>query len=238
MSLFKMMNVTCPNCGEATTVNAVGSVNADRRPDLRDAILNNTFQDTTCENCSENFRLEPEFNYLDVGRGLWLAALPGREMLDFTESEPVARETYDTAYGKDAPAEAQVVGEGLTPRVTYGWQGVREKILLAEHDLDDVVVEVAKLELMRHIAQAPIGADVELRLYIVDEDTLTFLFVNMLTETPLDEVQAPRSFYNEIAEKRDAYRALIDRLDDSVFVDIRKLYMDDEEPQGDAEAAA
>lgn len=213
---------------------AVGSVNADRRPDLRDAILANTFQEVTCEHCAEKFRLEPEFNYLDVGRGLWIAALPGREMLDFREAEPQARDTYDTAYGKDAPAEAQTVGEGLTPRVTFGWQGAREKILLAEHGLEDAIVEISKLELMRHIDEAPVGAEIELRLYDVGEDTLTYLFLNMMTEETLDEVQAPRTLYNEISEKRDAYADLLGRLTDSVFVDIRKLYMDDGAPQEEA----
>ena len=234
MSLFKMMNVTCPSCGKATTMQAVGSVNADRRPDLRDAILDNTFQNVTCEHCATDFRLEPEFNYLDVGRGLWLAALPGREMLEFRTTEPIAQDTYDTAYGKDAPAEAQVVGQGLTPRVTYGWQGVREKILLAEHGLDDVVAELCKLELMRHLDQAPVGGNVECRLYAVDDTVLTFFFLDMDSEAVLDEVQAPRALYDEVAAKLTAYQALIDRLTDSVFVDIRKLYMDGDTPQEDA----
>ncbi|MGR3321324.1 MAG: CpXC domain-containing protein [Pseudooceanicola sp.] len=225
MSLFTTMSVTCPSCGKSMLMEAVGSVNADRRPDLRDAILDNTFQQVDCTNCGEAFRLEPEFNYLDVGRGQWIAAMSGREMVDFRDAAPEATGTFDTAYGKDSPAEAQTVGEGLTPRLTFGWQGIREKLLLREHGLDDGIVELCKFELMRNIENAPMGAEVELRLYIVDDDVLTFMFLNMMSEALIEEFQVPRRFYDEIAEKSEAYAPLLEKLTDSIFVDIRKLFM-------------
>ena len=67
MSLFVPMTVKCPSCDHPITMEAVGSVNADRRPDYRDDILENTFQDIACEKCGETFRMEPEFIYLDAG---------------------------------------------------------------------------------------------------------------------------------------------------------------------------
>jgi len=235
MSLFTTMNVTCPACSHTTTMEAVGSVNADRRPDLRDAILDSTFQLVPCPKCNEEFRLEPEFSYLDVGRGDWIAAMPGRQMVDFREQEPEAAESFATAYGKDAPAEAQTVGTDLTPRLTFGWQGLREKILISEHDLDDGIVELCKFELLRNIDEAPVGRNVELRLYMVEDALLTFLFLDMLSEETLEEVQVPRSLYDEISAKRDAYGPLLEQLTESVFVDMRKLFMgEDEATVGDS----
>ena len=44
MSLFNPAAAQCPNCGTAQDVQLVGSINADRRPDLRQQILDRTFQ--------------------------------------------------------------------------------------------------------------------------------------------------------------------------------------------------
>ena len=79
MSLFQSVNLTCPSCDSLITMDSVGSVNADRRPDLRDDIIHNRFQDVTCENCGNSFRLQPNFNYLDAGRGQWIAGMPALE---------------------------------------------------------------------------------------------------------------------------------------------------------------
>jgi CpXC protein len=48
MSKFETQTLTCPSCGEAVDFEAVASVNADRRPDLREAILDFSFQRQVC----------------------------------------------------------------------------------------------------------------------------------------------------------------------------------------------
>jgi hypothetical protein len=45
MSMFESIAVACPACGTQVDFDAVQSVNADRRPDLRAAILAGTFVD-------------------------------------------------------------------------------------------------------------------------------------------------------------------------------------------------
>ena len=66
MSIFKAMQLTCPVCRKAFDYEAVHSVNADRRPDLRAAILDGSFQQVDCPSCRARFRLDPSFNYLDT----------------------------------------------------------------------------------------------------------------------------------------------------------------------------
>ena len=67
MSLFREIKVHCPSCHEAVILDAVHSVNADRRPDLRDEILAGDFQRCQCNACQQPFRLDPSLTYLDVG---------------------------------------------------------------------------------------------------------------------------------------------------------------------------
>ena len=80
MSLFQTEEVACPSCGEKVNFDVVYSVNADRRPDLREAVLDGTFQEATCANCDKSFRLAPELSYLDVARRQWILVQPFEQL--------------------------------------------------------------------------------------------------------------------------------------------------------------
>src|SRR5664279_3669620 len=145
MSLFKTIEIKCPACGVTTPFEAVHSVNADRRPDLRKEILANEFQRVQCGACDAPFRLDPSFNYIDLKRGQWIAALPVVELENWKQREDAARQTFALAWGE----EAREIGAGLRPRLTFGWPALREKILAREHGLDDVALEACKATAMR-----------------------------------------------------------------------------------------
>src|SRR4029077_5614066 len=76
MSQFTIGDLACPACGAAIAFDLVHSVNADRAPALRRAIVDGSFQRTTCPTCGSDFRIEPDFNYVEHGRDLWVAVLP------------------------------------------------------------------------------------------------------------------------------------------------------------------
>lgn len=102
MSRFQSTRIVCPLCKTAFAFEAVHSVNADRRPDLRKAILDNDFQFFTCPQCGEGFRLAPNFNFLDVGHGLWIVAAPVTGVADWQAREDAARALFARSYGGDA----------------------------------------------------------------------------------------------------------------------------------------
>ena len=227
MSLFHPINVKCPFCDELVTVSAVGSVNADRRPDFRDAILDNNFQDTTCGSCKESFRLQPKFNYLDAGRGQWIAAMPGPDFERFLTIEDEVTALFAKSYGKKAPAAAQDVGKGLAVRLTFGWPAIREKILARAHDMDDVSLEIMKLDLLRKLPSAPLAPGIELRLVDVTDDELVFVWLKTLNEEPLEQFATPKGWYSGIVDAPAPWKAVRARLVDGPFVDMQKLYMGD-----------
>lgn len=225
MSLFHPVNLVCPSCQALITMEAVGSVNADRRPDLRQTILDNRFQDVTCQACNETFRLQPEFNYLDVGRGQWIAAMPAAQMPRYLEVEDEVTALFAASYGTAAPQAARVVGDALTVRLTFGWPALREKLVLRDHGLDDRVIEVMKLDLLRRLPSAPLAPGTEMRLLRVAEDVLPFVWIDSATEEPGQEVILPRAAHDEIAANLSPWQVVIDRLTDGPFVDMQKLYM-------------
>src|SRR5690606_29769830 len=109
MSLFRTVELHCPACREAITFQSNSSVNADRRPDLRDAIVDGTFQTQTCPACNAGFRLDPELNYLEVREGLWIAAFPFARLGDWEAIEAMVRASFEIAYGARASASAREI---------------------------------------------------------------------------------------------------------------------------------
>lgn len=225
MSLFSQMNVQCPSCGATQNIAAVGSVNADRRPDLRAAILDDTFQMMTCEDCGTEFRLEPLFNYLEVEKGLWIAAMPGRDMPDFLEVEDRMSAVFDTSYGSGAPAAAKAIGQDLKPRVTFGWPAVKEKLVIDGLGLDDIKVEMLKMELMRRLPEVPLAPGTELRLTGGGDAALNFAWVETVGETAEQSFSVDRMLYDEVAGNEAGWAKIRARLTNGPFVDMQKLYM-------------
>lgn len=226
MSLFHPVNLVCPKCKAALTMQAVGSVNADRRPDLRDDILQDRFQDTTCMACGNRFRLQPEFNYLDARRGQWIAGMPAPRMPAYLEVEDEVRAVFDASYGSGAPRAAREIGEGLVVRLTFGWPALREKIVLREAGLDDVAVEILKLDMLRGMAEAPLRPGVELRLVRDLGADLGFAWLQSASEGSAGDLfVVARYAYDAVADNPDRYAELRAALTDGPFVDMQKLYM-------------
>ncbi|NSY37475.1 CpXC domain-containing protein [Leisingera sp. ANG59] len=227
MSLFHPVNLVCPHCEAPVTMMAVGSVNADRRPDLREDILKDRFQDNECGACGESFRLQPQFNYLDAGRGQWIAAMPASRLRDHLELEDESQALFDTSYGAQAPAAAREVGSGLAVRLTFGWPAVREKLLVRQLGLDDAIVEMTKLHILRSVESVPMAEGIELRLVDTDEeaDGYVFAWLETASEKYIEYMTVPTELYRAIQGNPEGWAAVRSRLEDGCFVDMQKLYM-------------
>src|SRR5262245_41664478 len=135
MSLFKKQSVTCPACGKPVEFNVAFSVNADRRPDLRDAVFDGSFQRQTCGSCSESFRLAPELNYLDAGRGQWIAVHSADSIENWESIVAADMQNFNRSYGDQATGAARELGAGLKARVVFGLAAFREKLLAQDEGL-------------------------------------------------------------------------------------------------------
>ncbi len=223
MSLFSRASFACPLCGTAAEAEAVASVNADRRPDLRTAILDGTFQATTCPACAATIRLPPRFVYTDVGRGQWLVAHPPRDLPRWSELEAEASDVFARGYGAAAPSAAREVGTALSARAVFGWAALREKLLAAALGLDDVTLELLKLAVIRDIPGAPFGMTTELRLHDAEADDLVLRWSSLLTETPLSQLRLPRAAFADVAADVAGWANLRAELAGRLFVDTARL---------------
>lgn len=223
MSIFQTALLTCPDCGTKTEVERCASVNADRRQDLRAAILDGSFQSAVCATCSARLRLPPHLTYLEVGRKLWIAAEPAPEIEQWPAIERHVFEVYDRSFGTQAAPVAQELGEGLAPRLVFGWPALREKLVCQDLGLDDVTLELLKMAIIRNVDGSPISDETELRLVGGGADTLDFEWVVAESETVLAGLAAPREAYESIEAAPAPWEAARQAFDHVFLVDLRRL---------------
>jgi hypothetical protein len=220
LSLFKRIELPCPTCSSPVTFELVHSVNADRRPDLRQAILAGEFQRETCPSCGFRFRVEPEFSYVDLGRGQFIAAWPASKLGQWKAHEAHTQAAFDRAFGKDAPPEARELGAKLQLRAVFGWPALAEKLLAAGEGIADLTLELAKAGIVRELDDAPIGGPNELRLLRVEGDEMVIGWLGSSDEQVGEMLGVPRSLIAEIEAEPGPWEALRAELEAGPFVDL------------------
>ena len=229
MSQFSSSLAECPACGTKVPVELVHSVNADRMPELRRQIVDESFQVMTCPKCGNAFRIEPDFNYVEHGRDLWIAALPLERLPRWREEEADAEALFARVYGPRASPFMQSIGQRIDRRLTFGWAAVREKLLIADAGLDDVAVELVKSAVLRASASAPVGLGAEMRLVGADDDKLHLAWMASIDESVAQTMHASRKLYDQIAaDDGGDWAALREQLSAGMFVDLNRLLVEAE----------
>jgi hypothetical protein len=226
MSIFHTTQLPCPACGTKVDFETVHSVNADRRPDLRDAIRSGEFQRETCPSCQTLFRLDPQFTYIDQGQRSWIAVFPLDDLAQWREREAEVRATYDLAFGAGAPAPARAIGKQLRPRLVFGWPALREKLATSQHRLDDLQLELMKIGLLRSGTGGPLGDTTELRFLEVSadgKDELVLAWIESRTAEFVQGLRVPRQLYDDVAAEAEDWQDLRESLAEGLFVDMKRL---------------
>ena len=223
MSIFRTEDVECPACATPVTFELVHSVNAGRRPDLRDAILEGSFQRETCPSCGRQFRVDPEFVYMDLPRRQYIGVWPATRRADWRACAAETRAVFDGAMGRNAPAEARSLGEGLAVRAVFGWPALAEKILAQQYEVDDRSLEIAKLAVMRSQDETPLPGRSELRLVGEDDGDLVLAWIGTpAAEDPPPALRVPRSLIGDIESDPAKWQAARDAAAEGDVVDFQR----------------
>jgi CpXC protein len=226
MSLFKVVEVSCPVCDTVSAFDMVHSVNADRRPDLREEILNHTFQRIICPGCAGFYRIEPEFTFMHLAKGEFLAVWPASDVDHWADAERRSKAAFDSAYGPNASKTAAEIGQELNPRIAFGWQAAREKLVIRDLGFDDHTIELGKIALLRTQDGLPVGRRNALRFNgIDDEGNLIFGLFPIDEIVPTEEIRVPRSLLDEINADPE-WQPLRDQLGAGLFVDMLRLIIE------------
>lgn len=225
MSIFRDETVACPACATAVDFELVQSVSADRRPDLRDAILDGSFQRKVCPSCGRSFRVEPEFVYMDFGRGQYIGVWPATRRHEWQACAAETRAVFDDAMGKNAPGSARKLGEKLTVRSVFGWPALIEKLLARQLGLDDRTLEAAKIAVLRTREETPLpGGHNELRLVREVDGDLLLAWVGPRPAEGERELalRVPRQLTIDIDAEPEKWRSLRDSVGEGDVVDFQR----------------
>jgi len=223
MSIFRKQELTCKACGTALTFELVHSISADRRPDLRDAILDGSFQRGTCPTCGTEFRVEPEFVYMDIGRGQYIGVWPASKRGEWKDWAQKTRDAFEGTLGKSAPPEAKRIGDKLAVRTVFGWPALLEKVLARQLEIDDRTLEAGKLAVMRSEEEVPLPGHQELRLVgEQDGDALLAWVGAPLGEDTPPMLRVPRQLFADIDAEPATWQALREQVAEGDVVDFQR----------------
>lgn len=222
MSLFRSAELACPACRAPVRVDLVISVSADRRPDLRAAILDGSFQRMNCQACASRYRIDPEFAYIDLARHQYLGVWPVARRRDWSACAERTQADFDLAFGRHADPEAQALGAALVLRVVFGWPALVEKILAGEAGIDDRTLEIAKVLALRKFDVAPLPGAHEFRLVGLEPDALRLAWVHTDSERLGAGLRVPRTLLAEIEAEPALWEPLRAEVAEGPVVDFQR----------------
>jgi hypothetical protein len=145
MSTFRPYLLTCP-CGHQHTVDLVDGIHITRLPDARRQILDGAFQRFTCPACGVETAVEKQAVYTDFERYEYVAV-----ETRIREPWPTIRARHQRIFDdsfRSGPPLAGEIGVRFRKRAVIGFGALREKLVLWDGGLDDLVVEAVKGDLL------------------------------------------------------------------------------------------
>lgn len=152
MSTFYPYGLRC-DCGHVHTVDLVYGIHISRLPRARQQILDGTFQVFPCPACGARTRVTAQTVYTDFERNQYVAVEPGVER-DWPQLRSMHDRIFENSF-TNGPPIASEMGVRFLKRLVVGFPALREKLMIWDAGLDDLVVEAVKGDLLRSLGLSP-----------------------------------------------------------------------------------
>lgn len=138
MAVKRKETIECPYCDHKQEFESYENIELSQDKDIRTKILNEELFSFTCEDCGKKaiIAFPCLFSDMDKKMLIWLIG-------DYTEDQKAALDD-DLASSALSDAEKKFADD-YQKRIVGSINELKEKILIAEDDLDDRVVEVLKM---------------------------------------------------------------------------------------------
>lgn len=137
MTKIEPVKVECPNCGRPGIYDHYASANVTLNPTLKDRVMDGSLFVYECPNCGEAIHVEASCLYHDMRKQLLIQLSPGAEDADQLKG------IFNTL--SDGGVDMAFNDTSYEVRLVSSLNGLREKILIADDDLDDRIVEIIKI---------------------------------------------------------------------------------------------
>ena len=231
MSTFQPVPIDCPHCGHTTERFLATSLNLARAEVHFDAIKAGTFQRYTCPRCAAPYEADRPFLAMNLRPtppgSFLLTQLPRAWVGDFRSAERDLFALYEQGLGDGAPAPARSIGaNNIFLRVTFGLDALREKLLCLAHGLDDLGLELLKLQSLRELADVALDLDDPPRLIAVEDELLTFHWPHGDRESGGSGLLTlERAALEHIVEDLGAWQEAAAIVGGPAFVDLARLWL-------------
>jgi len=202
MSKAEPVRFECPACGHSCPIWLPESVNAATDPQAREALLAGTLMRYPCEACGESCVIERELLYTDLDRGTFILVFPRAREKEASALADVAREVFRQAV-TGAPRIIAEAYAHIEPRVVFGYDQLREKVVCTEAGLDDRVIEAVKHMLLQVPGAAQSGVSGLLLTQVGEQGELYFAQIGTAftpDQRPLLGVE--RAIYDDMTSGR------------------------------------
>jgi hypothetical protein len=225
MSTLYSAMFRCADCGATVDVRVADSLNANRLPEARRWVLDRTLFQGPCA-CGRTITALHPFLYVDFDRGLWVQVVPEEQRPAYHTRELEVIAAHRSAFDPDrGPRFLSSLAALVTPRLAYGYEELREKVVGGDAALDDALVEALKLELLATHPELLQRGVVLLTLDGADAETLRFLTYGFPPGRPgelLGDLTVSRALYDALAERRAAVRDSYPQLFEGVYVNVQR----------------
>jgi hypothetical protein len=173
-------------CGARVEMLCCLSINADRHPHLREALLDRTLHQFQCGACGTALAVEKKLAYIDPSRRQFYSSAPERERADERALAEDVVAAWNLAFGEQAPVSVGALFDTgrFQVRLCFGLEELREKVIAGEGGLDDLALEVLKAQLMAANTEWADLAVRTLRLDHVEPDGRLAFLLERATEPP------------------------------------------------------
>jgi hypothetical protein len=207
MSITHTERVTCA-CGTPLEVTVADSLNAGRHPHLKQAVLDRSFHVFRCEVCSSPLVIEKELLYFDFERRQFFCVYPRHERAREAELSAEVKRAYSAWLLERAPKFITEQGREFLVRVCFGYEELREKIVIDDAGLSDLVVEAVKIDVMTAEPWFEQASVITLRLDAVLPDRALRLLPEWIEPEPPPGTEprvatVGRAIYDEIDARFD-----------------------------------
>lgn len=153
MSTFFPYQAKCPSCGHRFVAELARGLHITRLPQIRQQLLDGTFQIFTCPACGKPTVIEATVVYTDFERFEYVAVETSASAK--WQAALARHKTVFQGCFEHGPPIAHDMGAKFKRRVVYGFRALREKLLIWDAGLDDRVVEAVKGDLVDDEGEAP-----------------------------------------------------------------------------------
>ncbi|MDQ3368465.1 MAG: CpXC domain-containing protein [Myxococcota bacterium] len=219
MSTFVPSTIICP-CGEHYVVEVANGLHISLRPDVRQQLLDGTFHRFSCPACARTTMLDALLAFTDFPRRQWFTIAPSTGLPWRRRWLAIAERGFETTMVTHAPALVVDMSRDMTRRLMFGLAALREKLITFDAGLDDRVIELLKIQLIRDLRGTFSPADY---FHLVEVGDAELRFEKTHADGIIRPIAVPRPMYAALAAHPDIEAMIQQAFPEGVLFDHRAI---------------